>query len=369
MNPSTDAQRVERPTRSAFARWAYLVFFAFMLIGPVFSPDSGVNEWGLEIAVIAISLPLFLWSLLGDRPYTGAIGLMAIAFAVTPLGSTAMSVLPIYAASLLAMRGSRSQLVLRLMILSACVVLGVIISPIPWPFRMFMFIPVIMVWIVGFGVFEDASMEAHADTLEAENRRIGHLATMAERERIARDLHDLAGQALTAITLRSQLIQRQADTDSDAVVEEAKRIETLARATLGAVRETVAGWHQASLAEELHTATEALNAAGAQVDTEGNWQLDLAPSVETVMALALREAVTNVVRHAHARRVLLRLDTPDGGAVRMTVTDDGVGRGGDEGSGLRGMRARVLAAGGAMHLNGAPGTSLTIDMPFGGKTS
>lgn len=364
----SDAQRVERPTRSAFSRWVYLVFFSFIFIGLVFSPNAGLREWGLEIAVVAISLPIFVVSALRDRPYPGAIALMVIALAVTPLDSSALSVLPIYSAGLIGSRGTRRQLVQRLGLITLVVVIGTFISPIPWPFRMFLLIPAIMVWVVGLGVFEDASLSAHANVLHAENRRIAHLATMAERERIARDLHDLAGQALTAITLRSQLIQRLAESDATQTVTEAARIEAMARDTLGAVRETVAGWHQASLTDELYVATEALTAAGAAVETEGDWHLDLAPSVETVMAMALREAVTNIVRHSHARHVGLRLDATDDGGVQLRVTDDGVGHNGDEGSGLRGMRERVLAAGGTIELAGTVGTSLTIDMPFGGRT-
>ena len=366
MIQSSETQRVERPTRSAFSRWVYLVFFLFIFIGPV-SSNAGFREWGLEIAVVAISLPIFLVSALRDRPYSGAIALMVIALVVTPLESSALSVLPIYAAGLLGSRGTRRQLIQRLGIITLVIVIGFIISPIPWPFRMFLLIPVIMVWVVGLGVFEDASLSAHADALQAENRRIAHLATMAERERIARDLHDLAGQALTAIALRSQLIQRLAESDTTQTATEAARIEAMARDTLGAVRETVAGWHHASLADELYVATEALTAAGAAVKTEGDWRLDLAPSVETVMAMALREAVTNIVRHSHAEHVLLRLDAPDGG-VQLRVADDGVGHNGDEGSGLRGMRERVLAAGGTIEFSGTAGTSLTIDMPFGGRT-
>lgn len=113
---------------------------------------------------------------------------------------------------------------------------------------------------------------------------------------------------------------------------------------------------------------QSLEAAGAEVETRGEWQLDLAPSVETVMALALRESVTNVVRHAGARRVALSIDAPNGG-VRLRVVDDGVGFGGREGSGLRGLRERVVAAGGVLNIDSGPGTTVTVDMPFGGRTS
>jgi len=81
-----------------------------------------------------------------------------------------------------------------------------------------------------------------------------------------------------------------------------------------------------------------------------------------------QEAVTNVVRHANARHVDLGLDAPNGG-VRLRVRDDGVGYGGSEGSGLRGMRARVAAAGGTMTIERTAGTTVTVDMAFGGKAT
>ena len=364
MTEVSTVNHIDRPSRSAFSQWAGLAFFAFILLGPIFDSDAGLREWGRDVAVIVISVAIFLLSARRRWAYGGAAALMAVALVATVLGSSAMSVLPIYAAGLIAMHGNRRQLIPALTVLTVLTVAGFAISPIPWPYRMFLLLPVIMLWIVGLSVSEDASLVAHADVLQAENRRIEHLARMTERERIARDLHDLVGHALTAITLHSRLIQRLAGSDPDQTIEEAASVEAMARDALSSMRTTVSGWHYASLPDELEVATKSLRAAGAVVDTQGDWKIDLAPTVETVMALALREAVTNVIRHANAEQVVLRLEAPDGG-VRMTVTDDGVGRGSNEGSGLRGMRERVVAAGGSLTLAGSAGTTLTIDMPFG----
>jgi two-component system sensor histidine kinase DesK len=117
----------------------------------------------------------------------------------------------------------------------------------------------------------------------------------------------------------------------------------------------------------LASTNDTLGAAGIEVVTSGEWNLDLAPSVENVLALGLREASTNVVRHARARRIEVDLTTENGGAA-LTVTDDGVGLTGREGSGLRGMRERAVAAGGTVRFGSGPGdrgTRITIEMPFG----
>jgi len=362
----------ERPDkgRSGFSRWAPLVFFAFILIGPIFSPDAGLDEWMLAVGVVAIALPTFVISEIRCWDIGGAIVLMVIALATAPLGSTAIMALPIYAAALLAGSASRETLRLRLSVITAFTLAGFFLSTIPWPFRIFILVPVIMIWVIGTAVFHDVSRDHRAVALQAENRRVAHLATIAERERIARDVHDIAGQALTAIILRSQLVQKLAPTDQRRATEEAGEVERIARNALSSIRGSVAGWHQSSLRDELVVARDALAAGGTEFEALGDLELDLAPSVENVLALGLREAITNVIRHAKAGTVEVRIDSQDGG-VSLTVVDDGIGPTNGTGSGIQGMRERVIAAGGTLAFGPSVtgGTVLRIDMPFGGSSS
>jgi signal transduction histidine kinase len=115
---------------------------------------------------------------------------------------------------------------------------------------------------------------------------------------------------------------------------------------------------------------DALTAGGIELRTRGDFDLDLAPSVENVLALGLREAVTNVLRHARANSVVAQIESEAGG-VSLSVIDDGVGPGSGEGSGIQGMRDRVTAAGGVLRFGPGPagGTEVRIDMPFGGRGS
>lgn len=356
--------------RSAFSRWAPLVFFAFVLVGPIFSPEAGPQDWLLAGGVIAIALPTFVISQVRGWNVGGAIVLMLLALATAPFDSTAIVALPIYAAALVAGSASRDTLRPRLSVITALTLAGFFLSTIPWPFRAFIAIAVIMIWVVGSAVFHDVSRDQHAVTLQAENRRIAHLATIAERERIARDVHDIAGQAFTAIIVRSQLVKRLAASDLERATEEADEVERIARTALSSIRESIIGWHQASLTDELAVARDALSAAGTQMETVGDFGVDLAPSVESVLALGLREAVTNVLRHANASMSVVRIDSQDGG-VSLTVTDNGTGPTKGTGSGLQGMRERVVAAGGILTFEpgAAGGTELRIDMPFGGGSS
>jgi two-component system, NarL family, sensor histidine kinase DesK len=356
--------------RSGFSRWAPLVFFAFVLIGPIFTPDAGPEEWMLAVGVVAVALPAFVISEIRCWDIGGAVVLMLLALGTAPFGSTAIMALPIYAAALLGRSASQQTLRLRLSVITALTLTGLFLSSIPWPFRIFIFIPVIMIWVIGSAVFHDVSRDNDALALRAENRRVAHLATIAERERIARDVHDIAGQALTAIIVRSQLVQRLAPTDQGRAIEEADEVERIARDALSSIRASVAGWHQTSLQDELAVARDALASAGTALEMHGDWDVDLAPSVENVLALGLREAVTNVLRHANAGTVEVTVDSQDG-AVTLTVTDDGVGPAKGTGSGIQGMRERVIAAGGILTFgSGATGgAELRIDMPFGGGSA
>lgn len=356
--------------RSGFSRWAPLIFFAFVVIGPIFSPDSDATDWGLAVGVVAVSLPVFVVSEIRGWSVGGAVVLMLLAVATAPLGSTAIMALPIYAAALLAESATVETLRIRLAVVTALTLTGLFLSTIPWPFRIFILIPAIMIWVIGTAVFHDVSRDHRASALQAENRRIAHLATIAERERIARDVHDIAGQALTAIIVRSQLVQRLVSSDQDRATQEADEVERIARDALSSIRASVAGWQQASLRDELAVGRDALAAGGIELRMEGDFDVDLAPSVENVLALGLREAVTNVLRHANASTVEARIETEDGG-VSLAVLDDGVGPTKGTGSGLQGMRDRVYAAGGTVSFGpGAHGGAvLRIDMPFGGSSS
>src|SRR5690606_18297279 len=110
--------------------------------------------------------------------------------------TAAMGALPIYAAALVAQVGTRRQVIQRLMLITVILLATAPFSPIPMPYLLLAHGPaLILVWLVGLSVFEDMSRSQEADRLRAENARIQYLATVTERERIARDLHDLAGQA------------------------------------------------------------------------------------------------------------------------------------------------------------------------------
>ena len=110
--------------RSGFSRWAPLVFFAFILIGPIFNPDAGPGDWALAVGVVAISLPTFVVSEIRGWNIGGATVLMLLALATAPLGSTAIMALPIYAAALVAESATKETLRLRLAVVTVLTLTG-----------------------------------------------------------------------------------------------------------------------------------------------------------------------------------------------------------------------------------------------------
>ena len=192
---------------------------------------------------------------------------------------------------------------------------------------------------------------------------VEHLAKVAERERIARDLHDLLGHTLSLVILKSELATKLADRDPERAREEIRDVERIAREALAEVRSAVTGYRAGGLQSEIQHARNALASAGVALETEVHPKLTMPPAHEAVLCLALREAVTNIVRHSGARKCTLLLRCSDTECT-MRITDDG--RGGAEpfGSGLSGMRERVEVLGGTLTRDGHDGTTLTVSLPL-----
>jgi two-component system sensor histidine kinase DesK len=191
---------------------------------------------------------------------------------------------------------------------------------------------------------------------------VERLAKMAERERIARDLHDLLGHTLSVIALKSELAGRLVDRDVAAAAAEIRDVERISRQALAEVRRAVQGYRQHGLQAELAGVRLALEAAGIAVAHEGAVPR-LPPAVEGVLAFALREAVTNVVRHAGAHHCRIALEGGPG-EVALEVADDGRGGLAAEGLGLTGMRERATALGGRVERRGDGGTTLRVTLPL-----
>jgi two-component system sensor histidine kinase DesK len=197
--------------------------------------------------------------------------------------------------------------------------------------------------------------------LQMARDEIEHLAKVAERERIARDLHDVLGHTLSLIILKSELASKLADRDPVRARDEIRDVERISREALSEVRRAVRGY-RAGLQQEIDGAAEILRAASIKLRTKIE-PVPLAPGQEAILALALREGVTNVVRHAGAAHCTIDLRRIDG-EIHMIVADDGRGGAHADGAGISGMRERITAIGGRVVRDGSRGTTLTITLPL-----
>jgi two-component system sensor histidine kinase DesK len=230
-------------------------------------------------------------------------------------------------------------------------------------------VPVITVGIpVGMASVMDTRLRRSRQQLQRKQEEVEHMATIAERERISRDLHDLLGHSLSLIALKAELAGKLAERDPAACRREIGDIETSARQALSEVRAAVTGYRQSGLAGALASARASLAAANVELREEVQ-AFALAPAAEHVMALALREAVTNVVRHAGATRCTLALALEQNSVV-LRVADDGnkLRSAGDlrHGNGLAGMRERAAALGGKLAISVGAGLALELRVPAGG---
>jgi two-component system sensor histidine kinase DesK len=244
-------------------------------------------------------------------------------------------------------------------------------------------LPVVFVGLAMIGMRRQFQLTAE---LSRAREEVVQLAASEERLRLARDMHDLTGQSLSMITLKSELAARllgrlPESADRDRARDEVEQVAAVSRQTLKDIREAISGYRRPTLAVEVITARTALASAGITARDDAELTVlsgTFDPDAEAALAWCLREAVTNVVRHSDAKTCYLSL-TQRVGAMSLTVRDDGNGHtpaGGcgtqpspagatPPSSGLRGMSERLSAVGGTLEVRPDlhPGFSLTATVP------
>jgi two-component system, NarL family, sensor histidine kinase DesK len=222
--------------------------------------------------------------------------------------------------------------------------------------------------IIGLSNFVFAQQARTNALLQRANSEIERLSQEAERERIARDLHDLLGHTLTVITVKLDLARRLLALDTDRARNEIVEAEQTARNALTEVREAVSGYRAEGLSAEIGRARQSLLAADVQLTT-ALAPVPLSSSQAGVLCLALREAVTNIVRHAAATLCHVALFEKER-ALHFTIEDNGRGGPIREGNGLRGMRERVQSVAGTLQLARLAhgGTCLELTLPLEGES-
>ena len=340
--------------------YAWLIYLASV---PFYGYASGQRSsmfWALNILSMAVFLVLYFrgyW--IKDKRLLWIVAAIALLGVVYSPANPGASVYFVYAASF-AGHLDGSKLAIRI-VTSILLLIGLE----TWVFHLtpYFWVPgVVFAALIGAINIHYAQRARDTKKLLMAQEEVEHLAKIAERERIARDLHDVLGHTLSVIVLKSELAAKLAEKDPVRAAQEIRDVERISRDALAQVRSTVRGYQSRGLMAEVEQAKTALTAAGVQTQCEFDAP-KLPAAQEGVLALALREAVTNVIRHAKATQCFLSLHQ-ENGHCRLQIKDDGCGELSTEGVGLSGMRQRVESLGGELKREVSSGTCLTITLPM-----
>jgi two-component system, NarL family, sensor histidine kinase DesK len=408
--------------------WLWLAYTGFLFLDPILDPH--LYQWLGTLVVFGVFLLIFRkYVLCADEGEPTRFWMIGATFALGLIAfpwNQGSSCLMVYAFCFLPFAIESIRRVLLLYALGVLIILGESVYFHRWHGAFHVswinaFIAVFLVLVIGGGNiffaeqkrFNMAQAKAERDLHAAQEENLA-LAAVAERERIARDLHDVLGHTLSVIVLKAELAGRlislNTEEASARATTEIADVERTARTALAEVREAIGGYRTRGLAAEIEAARRTLDAAGVTLTVADNpdtttthpgagapqpalslskglasetWDANANPAAalssteETVLALALREAVTNIVRHARATTCTLRFIT-DSGIRRLIVEDNGASPAPPrEGNGLRGMRARIESIGGHLQLQHgnasssdlARGTRLLITLPHPSQAS
>ena len=352
-------QAMDRRSPLGHQGWAAIFSLAgcVLLIDPM-RRGAGTTEWALSVVGAAAFIGLFGAALLdwkrGRSGLWQSVSITLIGAAFAPLNSVSWVFFVVPAAFAAWVAGGD----IRRVALIVGGVMGLALVEklalrLPWAF---------------FGAVAGYGIPTAVMTTLTLRRAIAvrELARHGERERIARDMHDVLGHTLSVIILKTDLAARLTHQDPDRAVKELGEVDRIARATLDEVRQTLQGYRAKSLEHEFELARHTLMIAGVGVSAEFA-PPRLEAGQENVLCLALREGVTNVVRHARAKHCRLAVGADQRDCL-LEIEDDGEPgeqcRAHPEGGGLAGMRERVAEIGGSITQLVDRGTKLIVRLPL-----
>jgi len=277
--------------------FVWLVYSLFMVIDPI--QRHSRTAW-IEFAIAyAIFLGIYI-GLVYNRSrrtqYLLLLGMGVLGVAYYPFNGSSLGIF-IYVAAFVPFVAESILVCIATDVASATVmsVEGWYLHYTPWSWGVCAFFAI----AVGAGNLAAAQRMRANSRLNLAHEQIAHLAKLAERERIARDLHDVLGHTLSVVVLKAELAGKIMDRDPNRARIEIGEVEQIARAALGEVREAIRGYRSNGLVAEIDRARKTLDAAGVTFECHAT-PPQLPAADETVLSLIVREAVTNIVRHAHA---------------------------------------------------------------------
>jgi two-component system, NarL family, sensor histidine kinase DesK len=369
LKPTPDSEAAENIRKGAnpwndaiHLLWSVWIFFA-----PLF--DKGFTQkWFITVG---ITFPIFLllYALCILRPqrsvYKYAWCIAITGFLIMPFNGDAGCCYYIFGSVMVrACDRSWRFYVLNVLAMGAIFAVVASVNKVPWQMIIYLMLMVaIIISVINVGIHSSKKNAA----LKLSQDEVRRLAATAERERIGRDLHDLLGHTLSLITLKLELSRKLFDRDPEKARRELEEAENIARHALAEVRSAVTGIRATDLAAELASARLLLESSAVHLDY-GALPTSLPVDVERGLALVIREAMTNIHRHAGATEASVRFEsTPE--KLIMQICDNGRGGQSAEGNGISGMRERIRALGGTLFIDSPPkrGTKLSVNVPLGSK--
>jgi two-component system sensor histidine kinase DesK len=347
-----------------------VLWSAWVFITPQFMPQGYDMRW---IVLTLLSYPLFLLlyaKTLLAPPRTAhryALGMIALSLALLPWYPSGMSYF-VFGCVMLHLQRVRSILAHAGVLLALNLVFVGYALWIGYPRQAIVWMPLVSL-IIGIIVRVERINQEKDAALRLSHDEVRRLAATAERERIGRDLHDLLGHTLSLVALKSDLAGKLIAREPEAAQREIGEVSRVAREALSQVRAAVTGIRAAGMAAELASAKLLLECEGVAfryvVDDQSLDGSALPPRVETALAMTVREAVTNIQRHARAQNAEVAFAT-DGGEAVLRIVDDGRGGAIVPGNGLGGMRERIEALGGQLRVDSGSdrGTRIEARVPL-----
>ncbi|RUO23301.1 two-component sensor histidine kinase [Aliidiomarina iranensis] len=340
--------------------WIYLFNLGFYVLPLVLFPYP---LWEIAVLVVAlivfVGLYLYCFNLQPEQMLLPILAMYFLAVATTPLNPGSVA--------LFSYVGFFVGFAYRWPIALASVI-GIVATLAVFQFGVgtrwdlfFHYGAVIVITVAIFGRVERLR-QRHAEAERKSQEEIERLATRVERERIARDLHDILGHTLSSIVLKSDLAQAQlAKQQYKQAGVQLAELSEIARASLSQVRQSVSGYKHGGLNLELNRLVQRLKDAGFDTQISGQPPA-MDTERETAVVLALTELVTNIIRHSKGQRCEIHFDE-SADTYQIKIEDNGPCTDISTGNGLQGVQLRMHELGGSVKVNTQTGCAVSLLFP------
>lgn len=340
--------------------WVYLINLIFYII-PLFTVRFSPWQYLSMLSALLLFLGCYFWAYRCNRHnmHWPIAGIVLVAALITPVNPGSVSMFA-YAGFFIGFAYSLKHYLLLITLLLALLVLLDLTLTIHWNLFLIMGIPIVLA-VSFLGRAEQAKLR-HRLAEQQSGDEIKQLATMVERERIGRDLHDILGHTLSSIILKADLAEKLlARQQADAAQQQLTELSQIAREALSQVRQSVSGYKHQGLTAEVARLLSRLRDAGFVAELTGEIP-HLDSRRETAVVLALTELVTNIMRHSKGDSCQLRF-TEQAGTLKICLSDNGRQADVKEGNGITGLRERLTAINATLTLQHNQGLTAIIELP------